>query len=248
MHRSAGPHCCDRRCEAPHACRPLAHSSIRQIHFVLTSAYKRAQRWQWISINPIEPAEPMWGLFLFVAMTSGARRGELCSIRRADIDWDDAVLTCDASTFGTRANLRRKGTKSHQTRLLSIDETTMELLRAHVLYQDRLAQELGCEIDGNGYLFSPDPDCHSPFVPGSVTQRYGRLVKRLGITSTLHKAAALQRHRAALPASTYARSLGGSVMAAVGRQPFASMPPGSARRTSSPPTSLLQPLLFQVRR
>ena len=44
-HRTNRPHECDQRC-GPHVCRPLSASSIRQIHHVLSGAFKRAVRWR----------------------------------------------------------------------------------------------------------------------------------------------------------------------------------------------------------
>jgi integrase len=39
-HRTPRPHECDERCR-PHACKPLAASTIRQIHFVLHGAFAK---------------------------------------------------------------------------------------------------------------------------------------------------------------------------------------------------------------
>ena len=49
----------------------------------------------------------------------------------------------------------------------------------------RLA-ELGVDEEPSGYVFSPAIDGSTAFKPDSVTQRYSRLVARLGIDSTLH--------------------------------------------------------------
>jgi integrase len=49
-----GEHQCPDRCR-PHQCRPLAASSIRQIHFCLSGALRRAVSWQWINVNPFGP-------------------------------------------------------------------------------------------------------------------------------------------------------------------------------------------------
>jgi integrase len=43
-HRTPHDHECDDRCR-PHECRPLGTSTIRQIHFILSGALKRAVRW-----------------------------------------------------------------------------------------------------------------------------------------------------------------------------------------------------------
>ena len=37
--------------------RPLAASSVRQCHAVLSSAYAAAVRWGWIAFNPMESAQ-----------------------------------------------------------------------------------------------------------------------------------------------------------------------------------------------
>jgi integrase len=46
QHRTAKQHKCDSRC-GPHSCKPLAVSTIRHIHFLLSGAYKRAIKWHW---------------------------------------------------------------------------------------------------------------------------------------------------------------------------------------------------------
>ena len=55
-HRTPYEHECDERCRT-HNCRPLDAATIRQIHFILSGALKRAVRWGWISSNPIVFAE-----------------------------------------------------------------------------------------------------------------------------------------------------------------------------------------------
>jgi hypothetical protein len=104
QHYVKGDHKCDKRCK-PHVCRPLAAGSLRKIQAILNGAGKRAVRWGWLGRNPFELSEPIaaarpdpqpptaeqaaviaaeawrdlgWGMLVWLAMTSGARRGELC--------------------------------------------------------------------------------------------------------------------------------------------------------------------------
>ena len=85
------------------------------MHFILSGAFKRAVRWRWVSVSPFGQAEPpparrptpqpptpeeaarilneawrdpAWGSLLWVAMTTGARRGELCAVRRSSLNLD----------------------------------------------------------------------------------------------------------------------------------------------------------------
>src|SRR6185369_17187031 len=113
-HRTPRPHECDNRC-ATHACRPLAASSIRQCHAVLSSAYAAAVRWGWIAFNPMEaaqkprppspqpdPPSPVaaaweqdedWGMLVWLTLVTGARRGELLALRWENIDLSHGMVT-----------------------------------------------------------------------------------------------------------------------------------------------------------
>jgi integrase len=212
-HRTTAPHECDERCR-PHECRPLAASTVRQIHWILSGAFERAVRWNWVGVSPLRAAEPpapptpnpqpptadeaariindawsdpAWGTFLWVAMTTGARRGELCGLRRSYLDVPNRMITVPRSVYGPRKAMREKDTKTHQQRRLSLDAETVELLCLHLRRQDQDAAKLGITIAPDAFLFSQDPDCATPWVPDTVTQRYGRQMARLGIDSTLHK-------------------------------------------------------------
>jgi integrase len=56
-HRTTRAHECDDRCR-PHRCRPLAASTVRQIHWILSGAMARAVRWKWIAVRATDAAEP----------------------------------------------------------------------------------------------------------------------------------------------------------------------------------------------
>lgn len=47
------------------------------------------------------------------------------------------------------------------------------------------AAQVGIAFDPNGYIYSPVPDGGIPHHPDTVTKRYARLAKRLGIDTTL---------------------------------------------------------------
>jgi integrase len=214
-HRVRGHHDCDERCR-PHECRPLAPTTIRHIHFILSGAYKRAVRWRWVSVSPTSQAEPPpapkpnpqppsasesariinaawrdpeWGAFLWLAMATGARRGELCGIR-----WSAVNLEAGRESIWLRRAIRRgrKGydegdLKTHQQRRIALDTETADIIREHRDRFDARARELGTELDSDGFVFSDAPDGSVSLAPDSVTQRYQRMTSRLGISTTLHK-------------------------------------------------------------
>jgi integrase len=212
-HRTPHEHACDERCR-PHQCSPLSASTVRQIHWILSGAFERAVRWRWIAVSPAtaaqppaqpkpkpsppSPAEaariineawkdPAWGTLVWLAMVTGMRRGELCGLRRRHYDRQARILRVHRTLGGGRSDLREKDTKTHQERRVALDGETVAILDEHLARQDAEARELGLAIDDSAFLFSLDPDCATPLLPGSVTQRYDRLAERLGIDTTLHK-------------------------------------------------------------
>jgi integrase len=131
--------------------------------------------------------DPAWGTLVWLAMVTGPRRGELCGLRRRHYDREARILRVHRSVAGGRADLREKDTKTHQERRIALDAETIAILDEHLARQDEVAENLGIALDGSAFLFSLAPDCATPLLPDSVTQRYDRLAKRLCIDTTLHK-------------------------------------------------------------
>lgn len=94
-------------------------------------------------------ADPEWGLFLWLSMVTGSRRGEMVALRWKHIDLDRATLVVQRSVAQTRAGLVEKGTKSSQERQVSLDPQTVEFLRTH-----RARVVSRCELLG----VAPAPD------------------------------------------------------------------------------------------
>lgn len=205
-HRTPRKHECDARC-GPHRCRPLADGTLRKIHSILNSACKRAVRWKWLGTNPMDEADappvthpdptpptveqaarilaaaskdPDWGVLIWLAMVSGARRGELCALRWGHVDLDDRVLTIRNSVAQSGTRTWEKDTKTHQRRRITLDDATITLLRS---YRAHVAGEMAgidVELTDGTYLFSREPDRTAWLRPSSVSQRYARMCTRLG--------------------------------------------------------------------
>jgi integrase len=194
--------------------RPLAASTVRQVHAIVRQALGQAVKWGWLPSNPallasppsvpqrqVAPpspedlarlinaawaADPDFGALLWLDMTTGARRGELCALRWPDVDLDGGVLRI-ARAYVVRGGQRLvKDTKTHQQRLVALDQATVEILLDHRQRCLARATEARVELAGHGYVFSLWPDGRDPLQPDSVTQRVGRLAKRLGISAHLH--------------------------------------------------------------
>ena len=195
--------------------QPLARSSVRQIHWILSGAFGRAVRWDWIAINPADRAErperdparpeppavgeaarlieeaarrdPDWGAFVWVTTTTGARRGELCALHWQDLDLDGRVVDLRRAISRAENGWIEKDTKTHQHRRIVLDDETVALLREHRLRCEQRAASLDVELAPSAYVFSLEPGGGRFLVPDSVTQRYDRMAARLGIETTLHK-------------------------------------------------------------
>jgi integrase len=212
-HRIEGEHTCDDRCR-PHACRPLADSSIRQVHGILSGACRRAVRWRWLGANPIELAEPPtagrsdprppspeqaariandawrdtdWGMLVWLALMTGARRGELCALSWDRVDFASGVLTIRSSIAQLGGRTWEKHTKTHQQRRIALDDGTRTLLRAYLQRCAEQAVAVGIELAPDARLFSRSPDGSTWLKPDSVGQRFVRMCARLGWDMNLHQ-------------------------------------------------------------
>jgi len=215
QHRTAGRHACDQRCRF-HECNPLSATTVRHMHFILSGAYKRAVRWKWVAANPCSQAEPPaaptpnprpptadeaarivtaawrdvdWGTLVWVAMTTGARRGELCALRWTHVDLSPGreVLWLYRALSHGEAGWIEGELKTHQQRRVALDPATVAVLAEHRERCAARCSALGAQLDNDAFVFSPDPDGSRFLAPPSLTQRYERLAARLGIATTFHK-------------------------------------------------------------
>ena len=212
-HRTLRPHeKCDERCR-PHRCNGLSSTTIRHIHYVLSGAYDKGVRWRWVSQNPVAlvdaptPAapdpqppspeeaariveeaweDPDWGMLVWLTMTTGARRGELCGLRWSHVDLPNGVLTIRRSIAQDGLERWEKDTKTHQQRRVTLDPETVKALTEHWERCQTRCEALGLQLRRDAFVFSLAPDSSTHLVPSSVSQRYSRLAKRLDIETHLH--------------------------------------------------------------
>jgi integrase len=210
--RPPGGHECSTKCR-PHVCRPLADSTIRQIGAILGGALSRAVKWRWISVNPMDQAEERrapkpsphpptpeqaaaiattawtdldWGMLVWLAMVTGARRGELCALAWDRFDAVTGVLVIRTSIAQVGARTWEKDTKAHQQRRIALDAQTVVLLASYLAFCRARAEAVGVELAANARIFSADPDGSTWIKPDSVGQRYERMCARLGWDMGIH--------------------------------------------------------------
>jgi integrase len=126
-------------------------------------------------------------LLVWLAMTTGARRGELCALAWDRIDFAAGVLAIRSSIAQRGTKTWEKHTKTHQQRRITLDEGTLALLRAYRQHCAQQADALGVELPADGRIFSRAPDGSTWLKPESVGQRYVRMCARLGWDMHLHQ-------------------------------------------------------------
>jgi integrase len=125
-----------------------------------------------------------WGTLVWLAMTTGMRRGELVALRFKRLDLDAEVIDLRRNwVLG-----KEKDTKTHQNRRIALDTETIVLLKEHKARVTKRVEDLGLKFSEDMFVFSgsDNPDHSVPYSPNAVTQRYKDMATRLKINTHLH--------------------------------------------------------------
>jgi integrase len=188
-------------------------ATILRIHSIISSALDLAVRYEWAERNVAKNARPphprkrepdpptpelaarllnlVWaedeefGLYLWTAITTGARRGEVSALRENRFDFGRQQVRVSANYIVKQGNRIEKAPKDGEGRVLSLDLLTCELLRERFQRRRAEARALGVDVPEDAFAFSPYPVGRTPWNPDTMTHRYGRYARRVGITSSL---------------------------------------------------------------
>jgi integrase len=184
VHKKRGDHdCADSEC-APHTCDPMAASTVRQIHSIISSVMSAAVRWGWIDSNPAKiakrprqkPPEPDppsptdaarlvdkafelsndWGTLVWLVMTTGMRRAEVAGLRWSNVDLDTEIIEIRRSYVMSKGKGKEKDTKTHQMRRVALDSETVALLRAHKEWCRQELAKVDVELADDMFVFMND--------------------------------------------------------------------------------------------
>ncbi len=185
----------------------LTGSSVRNRHTIISAACTQGVKWKWLPDNPARKAtpppirtpeiappspeqvrqlidaarerNPEMATLLWMAALLGARRGELCALRWADIDFVSKTVQINTSLDYPRgaSTWTVKPTKTHSTRIVSLDPTALKVMKEHYHRCERRKPE-GIDLS-NGFVFSSTIDGSEPWHPDSVSQFVSRRCQEL---------------------------------------------------------------------
>jgi integrase len=189
---------------------PYAPATVRRVHGIIRRALTQGVRWGWITHNPAidaspprvplnelkppDPAQvvrvfnlarevdPDLATFIMLAASSGARRGELLALRWIDLDLDGGRLSIERGIVRVGEDLVEQGTKTHQSRRISLDAGSIANLRAHWGRMTERAAVAGTVITSEGFVFSHAVDGSTPWHPDSTSRAFRKICQRAGVT------------------------------------------------------------------
>ncbi len=188
----------------------LADPTIHHYHACLSAALRQAMKWGWIDIAPtlratppplrgrevrpptldelrsllldLEQRDPDLASLAYVAAMTGCRRGELCALRWCDVDLREATVTISRAISETRSHgVMVKDPKTHRSRRLALDPSTIEVLRLQRVHADERAAVADVVLSRDAYVWSDDVACAEPRRPDSVTRSWAVTAKKLGL-------------------------------------------------------------------
>lgn len=181
---------------------------LLRLHTLLSSAWNRARRYEWARRNVLHDVDrprvkaadvrppsadevrlvldrvgPALRLYLRMAALTGARRGELVGLQWGDVALDSGQVVFrrsvahPAGAAGPVVTDGKTGRKGH--RVVSVDEPTIEALKAHRREQVELALAHG--LPAPVWMFSHDAGC-TPWRGDYVTHQFVKARDAAGVT------------------------------------------------------------------
>jgi integrase len=134
---------------------------------------------------------------VWLVMTTGMRRGDVCALRWSRVDLDLGVVDvrrsyrlhhCDAATACTTASAWRRTRRPTRCARIALDSETVALLTEHKRRCAERLRLLRGELTESVYVFSNSRtfDPEHPCSPHSVSSRYRNLARRLEIDTYIH--------------------------------------------------------------
>jgi integrase len=187
--------------------KPLAPSTVRRYHAILSAALTQAVKWQWLASNPARlvtlpasrPSNPraptadevralidacrsrseLLGTIVSVAAATGCRRGELAALRWGD--YVEQVLNIRSSAYNLGARSGMKETKTGRHRRVVVMGELREVLERWRTKCEVVAVNAGAVFGPESFVFSSNPGGVKPVNVNTVSSQFRRTALELGL-------------------------------------------------------------------
>jgi integrase len=114
-----------------------------------------------------------------LAAMTGMRRGEILGVRWSDLDLDSARLSVRHAVVAVAYAVIESTPKSHNARVLDLDDETVEELRAHRRRQQGERDEWGADYQDQDLVVAKENG--EPIHPHTFSQSFERLIRNAGL-------------------------------------------------------------------
>lgn len=125
-------------------------------------------------------------ILVWLALVTGARRGELCALRWSNLNEDEEDLLIAGSYAVRKGQKMVKPTKTHRKRRMALDPGTLELLADYREHCRKEAIAAGGQLNENWFMFSGDGFGQTPWNPDTVGKWFRQIAKAAGVGTTVH--------------------------------------------------------------
>jgi integrase len=174
-------------------------------------------------------------MFLWLATTTGARRGELAALRWSRIDVTAGLIRIETNYVVRGGQRQEKETKTDSDRRLALDPLTVQMLADFRAQRAAQLAPAHCDLAEDAFVFSPDPAGLRPWHPDHFSHAYRELTDILGIGEPLKNLRhfnATQLLAAGVDLRTTAGRLGHSDGGATTLKVYADWMPATDRRAA----------------
>jgi integrase len=180
----------------------LSPAALHNIHAALRKALKQAVKWRLIAANPCDGVElpalkkptiriaappelaalraalegHPYRLPILIALATGMRRGEVLALKWADYHAADRTLTVQRALYRADGEVREKGTKKENVRVVQLGDALAAELDIH---------RVMCPEAAAGDFINARPN-GAPLSPNGFSKSFMWLSRKLGLGITLH--------------------------------------------------------------
>jgi integrase len=185
----------------------LSASSILNCYKALNNILSCAYKWKLIPDNPAVGAKPpsgkskksevyskeelaeltrlledqklFWRTLILLAVTSGAREGEIAALEEKHVDFDKGTIRIEQALTEIKGEgVALKGTKTGRDRIVTVPKTVINLLERLILQRKKEKLKVGDMLEWTDHFFVFANEFNKPIRPDSIGQWWRRFTTK----------------------------------------------------------------------